>query len=122
MSRRNEFEEGNLRFRRSLFQWDVEELRRLDEMLLNAPALREESSDRLRWDADASGFFSVATAYKWYVFEESNESECPENKGKHPINLFIILMKDQHPGEGGLVDIKRGGTEITINHSKALIC
>lgn len=56
MSRRNEFEEGNLTFRRSLFQWDVEELRRLDKMLLNAPALREESSDRLRWDADASGF------------------------------------------------------------------
>lgn len=55
------------------------------------------------------------------VFEERNESEGPEDKGKNTINLFIVLMEAQLSREGALVDIERGGTEITINHTKTLI-
>ncbi|CAL5422088.1 unnamed protein product [Camellia sinensis] len=39
VSRRNGNEERELAFRRALFQWELEELRRLRVMLLNAPAL-----------------------------------------------------------------------------------
>ncbi|KAL7173002.1 hypothetical protein ACSBR2_032465 [Camellia fascicularis] len=41
LSRRNGTEDGNFKFRRFLFQWEEEELRSLNEMLLNAPAIRE---------------------------------------------------------------------------------
>ncbi|CAL5334565.1 unnamed protein product [Camellia sinensis] len=56
--------EDNLCFRRALYQWEVEDLRRLYEMLSNAPALVEGTPDSLSWAADSSGLFSVASAYK----------------------------------------------------------
>ncbi|XP_028086494.1 uncharacterized protein LOC114287362 [Camellia sinensis] len=64
-SRRNGTEDENFKFRRYLFQWEEEELGRLYEMLLNAPVLREEMSDRLRWGTKTSGLFSIASTYKW---------------------------------------------------------
>ncbi|XP_028059361.1 uncharacterized protein LOC114263062 [Camellia sinensis] len=64
-SRRADAEAWNLNFRRSLFQWEVEELRRMNTMLLNAPALREGRRDILSWIAVASGSFSVTSAYGW---------------------------------------------------------
>ncbi|XP_028114459.1 uncharacterized protein LOC114312434 [Camellia sinensis] len=64
-SRRTGAGEWNLNFRRSLFQWNVEELRRMSTMLLNAPVLREGRRDILSWSADTSGSFSIALAYRW---------------------------------------------------------
>ncbi|XP_028099924.1 uncharacterized protein LOC114299400 [Camellia sinensis] len=63
-SRRTGAEKWNLNFRRSLFQWEVEEFRRMTTMLLNALALREGRRNILCWIADALGSFSVASAYK----------------------------------------------------------
>lgn len=63
--RRNAQVEWTLNFRRSLFQWELEELNRLTVVLLSAPAIRENVVDCLRWNADPSGGFTVSSAYKW---------------------------------------------------------
>ncbi|XP_028090713.1 uncharacterized protein LOC114290913 [Camellia sinensis] len=63
--RRNSEVEWNLNFRRSFFQWEVEDLNRLKLLLSNAPVLRENMADALHWKADPSGYFTVSSAYKW---------------------------------------------------------
>lgn len=63
----------------------------------------------------------ISCQHKENIFEERNESEGPEDKGKNTINLLIILMETQLSHEGALIDIERGGTEVTINHTKTLI-
>ncbi|KAI8023133.1 hypothetical protein LOK49_LG03G02841 [Camellia lanceoleosa] len=63
--RRNGNDEWKLAFRRALFQWEIEDLRRLEIMLLNAPAIRDGMVDRLKWNAENSGVFTVSSAYKW---------------------------------------------------------
>ncbi|XP_028069140.1 uncharacterized protein LOC114271723 [Camellia sinensis] len=64
-SRSNGNEECDLAFRRVLFQWELEELRRLKELLHTAPDLRNGVLDGLNWAADKSGVFTVASVYKW---------------------------------------------------------
>ncbi|KAI7988709.1 putative galacturonosyltransferase 4 [Camellia lanceoleosa] len=63
--RRNSEVEWNLNFRRSLFQWEVDDLNRLKLLLMNALDLRENRADSLHWKADPSGYFTVSSAYKW---------------------------------------------------------
>lgn len=63
--KRNSEVEWNLNFRRSLFQWEVEDLNRLKLLLMNAPNLKEDRVDSLHWKADPSGNFTVSSAYKW---------------------------------------------------------
>ena len=81
------------------------------------------SNHRCTWREGQCCTFTIISS--WHhnedIFEESYKSKCPEDEGKHPINLFIIPMKAQLPREGRLVDIERGGTEVTINHPKTLI-
>ncbi|GMP72459.1 hypothetical protein CsSME_00030493 [Camellia sinensis var. sinensis] len=55
----------DLSFRRALFQWEVEELRKMKELLQTAPELRYGVVDGLSWAADRSGIFTVSSAYKW---------------------------------------------------------
>ncbi|XP_028095305.1 uncharacterized protein LOC114295281 [Camellia sinensis] len=64
-SRRNGNEEWKLVFRRALFQWELEDLRRLRIMLLNAPTIRDGMVDRLKWNARNSGVFTMSSAYEW---------------------------------------------------------
>lgn len=64
-SRSNGNEEWDLVFRRALFQWELEELRRMKELLQTAPELRNGVLDGLYWAADKSGTFTVSSAYKW---------------------------------------------------------
>ncbi|KAI8009707.1 LRR receptor-like serine/threonine-protein kinase GSO1 [Camellia lanceoleosa] len=54
-SRSNGNEKWDLSFRRALFQWELEELRRMRVLLQNAPELRNDVIDRLSWDANRIG-------------------------------------------------------------------
>ncbi|XP_028096117.1 uncharacterized protein LOC114296033 [Camellia sinensis] len=74
-SRRNGNEEWKLIFRRTLFQWEVKELGRLNMLLLNAPVLRVCRMDSLRWNADKAGEFIVASAYKWSALSSKDISK-----------------------------------------------
>ncbi|KAI8016376.1 hypothetical protein LOK49_LG05G01998 [Camellia lanceoleosa] len=58
-------EEWNLSFRRALFQWELEELRRMKVVLQIAPKLRNGVLDRLSWAVDRSGTFTISSVYKW---------------------------------------------------------
>ncbi|XP_028102574.1 uncharacterized protein LOC114301812 [Camellia sinensis] len=49
----------------SVEMWELEELKRLRIILLNAPSIRDGMVDRLKWNAENSRVFTVAFAYKW---------------------------------------------------------
>ncbi|XP_028085233.1 uncharacterized protein LOC114286279 [Camellia sinensis] len=72
--------EWDLSFRRALFQWELEELRRMKELLQTAPELRNGVLDGLSWAADRSGIFTVSSVYKW--------SELPSNLPTKVVNLI----------------------------------
>ncbi|XP_028085475.1 uncharacterized protein LOC114286504 [Camellia sinensis] len=64
-SRSTDNEDWGLVFRRVLFQWELDDLRRLKELLRTAPELRNGVADGLFWSADKSGSFTVNSVYKW---------------------------------------------------------
>lgn len=55
----------NMGFRRPLLVWEEEEAQRLSNLLRNAPALCNNKPDELKWSADPSELFSVASVYSW---------------------------------------------------------
>lgn len=55
----------NLGFRRSLLVWEDEEAIRLFNLLSNAPPICHNRTDELKWSADPSELFIVASVYKW---------------------------------------------------------
>ncbi|KAF5933212.1 hypothetical protein HYC85_029383 [Camellia sinensis] len=64
-ARRVDDDGWNLSFRRFLLVWEEEEAKRLFNLLNNAPPLCPNRSDELKWRADPTELFSVASAYKW---------------------------------------------------------
>lgn len=58
-------DDWNSLFRRSLFEWEMEELDRLKGMLLTVPELRVNVTDKLKWNVNSSRVFSVSSAYHW---------------------------------------------------------
>lgn len=60
-------QEWRFNLRKVLFQWEVEELGRLNMFLLNAPVLRLGRLDNIRWIADKFGLFTVASTYNWNI-------------------------------------------------------
>ncbi|KAI7981951.1 putative RNA-binding protein C1827.05c [Camellia lanceoleosa] len=62
---RVQHEDWNSSFRRSLFAWEMEEVGRLKGLLLVAPELSDNVPDKLIWNADSSGVFSVLSTYQW---------------------------------------------------------
>lgn len=58
-------DDWNSLFRKSLFEWEMEELDRLKRLLCSVPELRVNATDNLKWNADSSGVFTVSSAYHW---------------------------------------------------------
>lgn len=54
----------NRRWQRVLFEWEVEQLKDLQQKIVNA-TLKWEGVDRWVWKKDPSGAYTVRSAYKW---------------------------------------------------------
>ncbi|KAL7212853.1 hypothetical protein ACSBR2_015530 [Camellia fascicularis] len=66
MQRRDRAGDWRLQFRRSLFVWEEEEVRRLQLLTRDVPRLNEDLHDVVRWIASSSGECSVASVRNWF--------------------------------------------------------
>ncbi|KAI8025505.1 hypothetical protein LOK49_LG02G02461 [Camellia lanceoleosa] len=65
MQRRDRDGHWRLQFRRSLFAWEVEEVRKLQVMTKDVSRPNDNLCDVVKWTTSSSGVFTVASVRAW---------------------------------------------------------